>query len=105
MNTFEMIYEQVKLIPEGKVASYGQIAALAGNKKWSRVVGYALHNNPDPSNIPCHRVVTKDGKLSSAFAFGGYSEQARRLEAEGVKCEGDCVDMSIYQWETPWIEL
>lgn len=70
-NTFELIYEVVKSIPYGKVASYGAVASLAGNPRWSRVVGYALHINPDPSNIPCYRVVMKDGKLSNAFAFGG----------------------------------
>ena len=59
MNTFEKIYEQVKRIPRGKVATYGQIALLAVNPRWSRVVGYALHSNPDPDTIPCHRVVTK----------------------------------------------
>ena len=46
-NSFEKIYEVVKLIPKGKVATYGQVAELAGNKKWARVVGYALHANPD----------------------------------------------------------
>ena len=54
MNTFEKIYEVVKNIPEGKVATYGQVAFLAGNPRWSRVVGYALHNNPEPFVIPCH---------------------------------------------------
>lgn len=84
MNTFEKIYEQVKKIPRGKVASYGQIALLAGNPRWSRVVGYALHVNPDPDSIPCHRVVTKDGKLSPAFAFGGENMQRQFLLNEGV---------------------
>ena len=74
MNTFERIYEQVKLIPKGKVATYGQIALLAGNPRWSRVVGYALHANPDPDSIPCHRVVTKEGRLSPSFAFGGENK-------------------------------
>jgi len=57
MNTFEKIYEVVKSIPEGKVATYGQVALLAGNPRWARVVGYALHVNPEPGIIPCHRVV------------------------------------------------
>lgn len=99
MNTFEKIYEQVKRIPRGKVASYGQIALLAGNPRWSRVVGYALHNNPDPDNIPCHRVVTKEGKLSSAFAFGGENMQRLFLMNEGVAFkDGDTVDMAKCQW-------
>ena len=69
MNTFEKIYEVVKSIPEGKVATYGQVALLAGNPRWSRVVGYALHANPDPENIPCYRVVDRMGRLSDAFVF------------------------------------
>ncbi len=84
MNTFQKIYEQVKKIPKGKVATYGQIALMAGNPRWSRVVGYALHSNPQPGIIPCHRVVTKDGKLSKAFAFGGENMQRDLLLSEGV---------------------
>lgn len=84
MNTFQKIYEQVKKIPRGKVASYGQIALMAGNPRWSRVVGYALHSNPEPGIIPCHRIVTKEGKLSKAFAFGGENVQKDLLISEGV---------------------
>ena len=65
------IYEAVKKIPAGKVATYGQVAAMAGNPKMSRAVGNALHKNPDPENIPCFRVVNSKGELSGAFAFGG----------------------------------
>ena len=94
MNTFEKIYEQVKKIPKGKVASYGQIALMAGNPRWSRVVGYALHSNPEPSIIPCHRVVTKDGKLSKSFAFGGENVQRDLLINEGVAfLNDDTVDL------------
>lgn len=84
MNTFHKIYEQVKKIPKGKVATYGQIALMAGNPRWSRVVGYALHSNPEPGVIPCHRVVNKDGKLSKSFAFGGENVQRDMLISEGV---------------------
>ena len=84
MNTFQKIYEQVKKIPKGKVATYGQIALMAGNPRWSRVVGYTLHTNPEPGVIPCHRIVTKDGKLSKSFAFGGENIQRSLLESEGV---------------------
>ena len=66
-STFDLIYDVVRQIPRGKVASYGQVAALAGNAHWARVVGYALHVNPDPDGIPCYRVVTMDGRPSSAF--------------------------------------
>ena len=61
MNTFERIYEIVKQIPGGKVATYGQIASLAGNPRLARVVGYALHVNPEPDEIPCFRVVNRNG--------------------------------------------
>lgn len=65
------IYEAVKKIPKGKVATYGQVAAMAGNPRMARAVGNALHNNPDPENIPCYRVVNSKGELAGAFAFGG----------------------------------
>ena len=84
MNTFEKIYEIVKNIPKGKVATYGQVAALAGNPRWARVVGYALHINPDSSTIPCHRVVNRNGEVAPGFAFGGSGVQRQLLEAEGV---------------------
>ena len=84
MNTFERIYEVVKKIPYGKVATYGQVAALCGNPRLARVVGYALHVNPDPEHIPCHRVVNREGKLSGAFAFGGENEQRNLLSAERI---------------------
>ena len=84
MTVFERIYEAVKLIPEGSVATYGQVAEAAGNPRLSRVVGYALHGNPQPGVIPCHRVVKKDGEVSRVFAFGGANRQAELLQAEGV---------------------
>ena len=71
MNTFEKIYEVVRNIPEGRVATYGKVALLAGNLRWARVVGYALHKNPDPSTRPCHRVVNREGRVAEVFAFGG----------------------------------
>lgn len=87
MNTFEKIYEVVKSIPKGKVATYGQVAFLAGNRRWARVVGYALHINPDPSTIPCHRVVNREGKVAPSFAFGGSGVQRQLLESEGIVFE------------------
>lgn len=99
MSVFEKIYDVVKQIPYGKVASYGQVAILAGNPHWARVVGYALHKNPDPENIPCYRVVTKDGKVSDSFAFGGGNAQRALLEAEGIEFnKNGKVDMEKYQW-------
>lgn len=99
MNTFEKIYEVVKTIPKGKVASYGLVALLAGNPRWSRVVGYALHVNPQPGIIPCHRVVTRNGELSKAFAFGGENMQRTLLEEEGIEFLNDGrVDMQRFLW-------
>ena len=99
MNSFEIIYEKVCMIPRGRVATYGQIASLAGNPRWSRVVGYALHVNPKPGVIPCHRVVDRNGRLSPAFAFGGINMQAELLAAEGVKVSEDGhVDLKEYGW-------
>ena len=98
MNTFEKIYAVVRRIPKGKVATYGQIATLAGNPHWSRVVGYALHSNPDPEGIPCFRVVNRFGELSSAFAFGGINRQQELLEADGTEVRDNKVDLKIYLW-------
>lgn len=89
MTTFERIYDVVKKIPKGRVATYGQVAMLAGNPRWARVVGYALHNNPDPTHIPCHRVVNREGRVATAFAFGGRKTQRELLEKEGIIFEAD----------------
>lgn len=91
------IYEAVKKIPKGCVATYSQIAMLAGNAKMSRAVGNALHKNPSPGVIPCHRVVDSKGKLAGAFAFGGESVQAEILKSEGVEVIDGKVDLSKYQ--------
>lgn len=97
-NTFEKIYDIVRQIPRGTVASYGQIAELAGNHRWSRVVGYALHAVPLESDIPCHRVVTKEGRTSMAFGGIDGNLQKELLEAEGVEFIDGHVDMKSYQW-------
>ena len=95
----------VKLIPKGRVSTYGQIAMLIGDPRASRAVGNALHVNPDPDGIPCYRVVTKDGRVSEAFAFGGGNRQVELLMADGVEFVDGHVDMKKYQWETPWINI
>ena len=104
-STFELIYDVVKQIPKGKVATYGQVASLAGNKRWSRVVGYALHSNPDPETIPCHRVVNRFGEVSKAFAFGGENRQITLLQNEGVGFVEGRVDLEKYQWNRMTIEM
>lgn len=99
-STFEKIYDVVRQIPCGKVATYGQVATYAGNPRWARVVGYALHVNPEPIAIPCHRVVTRNGEVSKAFAFGGENIQRQLLAEEGVTFRNDgTVDLELYQWK------
>lgn len=90
------IYEAVKKIPKGHVATYGRIAEMAGEPKMARAVGNALHKNPDPENIPCFRVVNSKGELSGAFAFGGENEQAKRLMEDGVEVVEGKVDLEKY---------
>lgn len=90
------IYEAVKQIPKGKVATYGQVAAMAGNPKMCRAVGNALHKNPNPDEIPCYRVVNGKGELAGEFAFGGEGAQQKLLEADGIVVENHKVDLSIY---------
>ncbi len=90
------IYEAVKKIPKGHVATYGKIAEMAGEPKMARAVGNALHKNPDPENIPCFRVVNSKGELSGAFAFGGENEQAKRLMEDGVEVVDGKVDLEKY---------
>lgn len=90
------IYEAVKKIPKGHVATYGQIAEMAGNPKMSRAVGNALHKNPDPLHIPCFRVVNSKGELAGAFAFGGGKAQAELLREDGVEVVDGKVDLEKY---------
>lgn len=104
-SSYERIYDVVKQIPYGKVATYGQVAALAGNRRWSRVVGYALHVNPDPEGIPCYRVVNRLGEVSKAFAFGGENKQVELLEAEGVEFVDGKVDMNRFRWNRVTLEM
>ena len=94
-NFFEKVYDLVKKIPVGKVMTYGQIAQLIGTRD-ARKVGFALHANKK-SEVPCHRVVNREGKLATNFAFNGMEEQQRRLEFEGIKFTQDgYVDLLKY---------
>lgn len=98
-STFELVYDAVRQIPKGKVATYGDIAARIGNPRLSRVVGYALHVNPEPMTIPCHRVVNRFGEVAKAFAFGGENEQRKLLEQEGIEFDAEGrVDLEKYRW-------
>lgn len=99
------IYEAVKRIPRGQVATYGQVAELAGDKKMARAVGNALHKNPDPDTIPCYRVVNSKGELAGAFAFGGVNVQADLLRADGIEVVDNKVDLKKYAINVSEIEL
>ena len=94
------IYDAVKKIPYGHVATYSQVAEIAGDRRMARAVGNALHKNPEPDNIPCFRVVNAKGELAGEFAFGGAQVQAMLLEEEGIEVTDGKVDLSRYQWKT-----
>ena len=90
------IYEAVKKIPYGRVATYAQVAEMAGDRKMARAVGNALHKNPNPDNIPCYRVVNSKGMLAEAFVFGGINMQEKLLKEEGVDIINGRVDMDKF---------
>lgn len=93
---FEKVYQIVRRIPKGKVATYGQIARLLDAR--AREVGWALHGNRDP-NIPCHRVVDRNGRIAENFAFGGAKEQRARLISEGVSFKDKMhIDIKRHLW-------
>lgn len=98
ITSFEKIYNIVRRIPCGLVCTYGQVALLAGNPRWARVVGYAL--NVAPENVPCHRVVNRLGGLSDAFAPMGRDSHRLLLELEGVGFTPvGTVDLARYMWK------
>lgn len=90
------IYEAVKKIPKGYVATYACVAEMAGDRNMARAVGNALHKNPDPDSIPCYRVVNSRGELAGAFAFGGAHVQEELLKADGVEVINGRVDLAKY---------
>ena len=98
-----LIYEilaVVEEIPSGKVASYGQIAALIGREKNSRLVGKVLSMAEFYGDYPCHRVVNREGKVAEGFAFGGSAIQRKMLEDEGIVFEADGhIDLEKYLWK------
>ena len=98
-NFNQRVYEVVKQIPDGKVTTYGAVARAIGAPRSSRQVGWALHSNPAFGEIPCHRVLFKDGSLTDGFAFGGRDIQRQLLENDGVVVSDDFkVDLKIYGW-------
>lgn len=100
MSFYDKVYQVVRQIPKGAVATYGQIALLCGSPRASRAVGYALHFNPDPEHIPCYRVVNRFGRCAPSFAFGGPDVQASLLRADGIDVSPDgYVDLPKYLWK------
>lgn len=94
----EKVYALARTIPKGKVATYGQLAALAGNPRAARAVGTAMRCNPDIPATPCHRVVASDGSLTGYSAGQGVSTKRNMLIGEGVSFKGQKVDLSASQW-------
>lgn len=94
MNSFDKVYELVSKIPKGKVTTYGALSKIVGIDP--RVVGFALHANTDPKNIPCHRVINSKGKISAGFAFGGPGKQQEILEKEGINFKNGKVDLTRF---------
>lgn len=98
MSFQEKVYAIAKTIPKGKVVTYAQLATLAGSPKASRAVGMCMKNNPDKETIPCHRVVSSNGKLTG-YAFGGIEVKKEILIKEGVQMNGDKVNLEASKWE------
>jgi O-6-methylguanine DNA methyltransferase len=94
----DRIYELCKQIPKGKVATYGQLAAMAGSPGAARAVGMCMKTNPNAPHTPCHRVVASDGKLTGYSAGDGISTKKKMLEEEGVRFIGNTVDLMYSQW-------
>ncbi len=99
LNQFsEKVYQIAKKIPPGKVATYGQLARLAGKPKAARAVGILMKNNPDIKNIPCYKVVASDGRLCGYSAPGGLKKKKQKLIADSVIFKGNRVNLSRSQW-------
>lgn len=95
---YAKVYKIVRHIPTGKVATYKQIAKLAGNPRASRAVGTAMKHNPDMKTIPCHRVVGSDGKMHGYSAGEGIKSKINLLKSEGITFVSNKADLSYYQW-------
>ncbi len=98
IRTYELIWETVRQIPKGKVATYGQVASEAGFPGQARMVGYALHALPPHSGVPWQRVINAQGRISFPNGSAAYKKQRRLLKAEGVVFHDDVVDLKQYGW-------
>lgn len=97
---FQMVFEVVKMIPEGRVTSYGAIASYLGSKKSSRMVGWAMNASHKIEGIPAHRVVNRDGLLTGKFHFGEPDEMQKRLNSEGISVfQNRVVDFNNLFWD------
>lgn len=95
----EGVYDVVSNIPKGKVATYGQVARLAGNARASRAVGMAMRHNKDTGKVPCHRVVGSTGALVG-YAYGnGLRTKMEKLKKEGVEFREQKVDLTKSLWK------
>jgi O-6-methylguanine DNA methyltransferase len=98
MTFTEKVYEAVKQIPYGRVATYKRIAEMCGNVRAVRAVGNILHNNPYAPAVPCHRVVSSAGRLAKNFGYNGITGHTERLSAESVEITHGSVNLSKYGW-------
>ena len=95
----ERVWAVVRSVPPGKVVTYGQVAAMVGAPFAARAVGEVMSGTPDSANVPCQRVVNRDGRLAPTYGWGGPEQQKRELEEEGVYVHLDfTVDLKEYQW-------
>lgn len=101
MTRYEKIWSVVRRIPKGRVATYGDIAALAGFEGAARQVGYALHNLPDGSDVPWHRVVNAAGRISQRSAGDSHELQRMLLEGEGIAFKGERLSLEKHRWKKP----
>ena len=99
-NFFESVYEVVKLIPEGRVTSYGAIANYLGTKGSARMVGWAMNASHGDPEVPAHRVVNRKGLLTGKHHFQGTNLMQQLLESEGVKVvDNQVVDFEALFWD------
>ncbi len=99
------IWDTIRDVPEGSVASYGQIAEVAGIPRGARQVGYALRHLPDGHEVPWHRIIQASGKIAFAKDAPQYEEQEKRLMMEGVAVIAGRIDMQKYRWQPDLDEL
>jgi methylated-DNA-protein-cysteine methyltransferase-like protein len=93
-NFSNKVYQVVQLVPIGRVVTYGQIAKKLGRSKAAQAVGRILHQNPNPKEIPCHRVINHLGRIAKNYAFGGEIAQKKQLIAEGIEFKNkNCVNL------------